>query len=1025
MRGFRRAASTLGTIGLLLVLAPALAHHGSEAVERQFTLAFPYRDLSVDDERTDKAIGELVQLAAKIKGEWGQSLLPIGTTVDRAAWNGRLLEVDITIPESASDWKLSAVDLESLSRAFTKPFQYDDSYAGVMLRGRRGAEAAYDTMQQFSPQPPPSRDEDDPLQAFERVEPLDRPVEPLPVDRNGPSVNAGRQPQGALSGVTVFVSAGHGWTAGNSAWFLQRELLNGMCEDYGNIDQINYFVQYLFNAGATVVPFRPTGWQPIEVVLDNDDPGVTFTGAWSDGSSSKYYENGVTNSGVVYKFASASAVESAVARYTPTLPKSDFYPVFCFTIHGSNRVPQKYRIKHSGGTSEVVIDHRNVGNGWIWLGDYYLEQGGDNWVEISNESSVAGAVVADAIRWGCGVGDVVRPGPGQVSGYPRDQEGQRYWAESELGNHAVGFDSGIWDLAGSDDNSDNVGTAARWAAEMNRVPAGGIQSERYKRCHIEFHSNAFDTTARGQICLITNTGSTTNQTAFATTVSNEVDADMLTIQSELENTWFDRSGPTLVGAYGAISTPNNGDEFDATLVELAFHDNVQDAQMLRSPSTRRSMARAVTQGIIRFLNSQSGSTVPLAFLPDTPRSLKVEDLGGGTARVSWAAPLADSAHGDAATGYVVYQSSNGRGFGTPIVVGNVTTVDVPGIAAGETRYFRVAATNAGGESMPTEVLAIRRPTTGSANLLVVNAFDRLRRQNNLVMTFTQPINYAGGTTERQMWRMNNSFDYIIEHAQALAALDVGFASASNEAFTSMTLAPYAQIDWIAGNESSEDKTISTTEQAALTTFLNGGGDLFVSGSDIGYDLINQSGGAAFANNTLRINYVSNDADSYDVTPTTQGIFAGMQPFDFDPGMGARYDASNPDVISARTGGRAALSYVGGAGGTAAVQYTTTTFNVVTLAFPFETISDSAVRVDVMSRVLNYLRTATGPNQFDYDGDGDIDMTDANVFFFCFQGPNTNYAAGNLCRRFDTDGDTNIDMADFLRLQTVFTGPLAP
>ena len=90
--------------------------------------------------------------------------------------------------------------------------------------------------------------------------------------------------------MTVYASAGHGWTAGTSSnWYLQRPVLWDMAEDYGNIDMLNHFVHYAFNAGATVVPFRPVGWQAIEIVLDQDDPGVTYTGSWIDSSASKYY----------------------------------------------------------------------------------------------------------------------------------------------------------------------------------------------------------------------------------------------------------------------------------------------------------------------------------------------------------------------------------------------------------------------------------------------------------------------------------------------------------------------------------------------------------------------------------------------------------------------------------------------------------------------------------------------------------------------------------------------------------------
>ena len=49
------------------------------------------------------------------------------------------------------------------------------------------------------------------------------------------------------------------------------------------------YVDYLFNAGATVVPMRPVGHQPNEVVLDNDDAGVTFSGNWQTSISGVYF----------------------------------------------------------------------------------------------------------------------------------------------------------------------------------------------------------------------------------------------------------------------------------------------------------------------------------------------------------------------------------------------------------------------------------------------------------------------------------------------------------------------------------------------------------------------------------------------------------------------------------------------------------------------------------------------------------------------------------------------------------------
>src|SRR5437773_4543918 len=105
----------------------------------------------------------------------------------------------------------------------------------------------------------------------------------------GGSAANGRQPAGALSGKIVFTHGGHGFTANTSTWNTQRGEYNEIVEDLGNQDQMTMFVNYLFNAGATVVPLRPVGHQTNEVVVDNDDPGVTYTGSWTNSTSTVFY----------------------------------------------------------------------------------------------------------------------------------------------------------------------------------------------------------------------------------------------------------------------------------------------------------------------------------------------------------------------------------------------------------------------------------------------------------------------------------------------------------------------------------------------------------------------------------------------------------------------------------------------------------------------------------------------------------------------------------------------------------------
>ena len=102
----------------------------------------------------------------------------------------------------------------------------------------------------------------------------------------------------------------------------------------------------------------------------------------------------------------------------------------------------------------MKTDHERLGKGWVWLGTFYFNAGTGGYAEISNLSNVSGVIIADAIRFGNGIGDIVRPGPGTISGYPPDEDRSRYWAESEAGNHAVGMPARIG-------NTDGVRLSAR------------------------------------------------------------------------------------------------------------------------------------------------------------------------------------------------------------------------------------------------------------------------------------------------------------------------------------------------------------------------------------------------------------------------------------------------------------------------------------------------------------------------------------------------------------------------------------
>ncbi|MEL7474425.1 MAG: hypothetical protein AAGK04_14000, partial [Planctomycetota bacterium] len=615
-------------------------------------------------------------------------------------------------------------------------------------------------------------------------------------------VAAGPRPSGALEGKIVFLHAGHGWTAdnlGSGFWFTQRPETNEIVEDLHNIDFQTFQAEALWNAGATIAPLRPIGHQPNEVVLDNDDPEVTFVGAWSDSLSPIYFgDPGDTP----YRFAGTSPTETAFARYRPTIPEQGFYPVYAWTRHGVDRVEQLYRVHHTGGATEITIDHTKVGNGLVYLGTYHFNAGTDGYVDVSNESLQVGVVIADMIRFGNGMGDIDR-GAG-VSGFPREDEAGLYWIETHAGR---GIPSSEWRSSSADDTA-TVTAPTRWAEQMNRE-ASGLATDRVFLSH---HSNAFDTTARGVIALLNGNNNpataTPNQFLLAGTLAREINNDMVALDGAFEHDWADRVTLTLDAStfeYGEINNQFINNEFDATIVERAFHDNPLDAQLMRDARVCEALARSTTQGLIKYFNAVDGSTPPV-FAPDRPTNLRAINNADGTITLNWDAPATGPGLGGGASGYRVYASTNGLGFdaGTAVnaLFGSMFTFTGLDPAQGPW-YFRVTATNQGGESRPSSVVAAT-PGSSASSVLIVDGFDRVDRFLNVRES------YLGGQIDRVRERLQNSRDYVIQHASAIADADasIAFDSASNDAIIggSVALDAYVTVVWILGEESSNNAT---------------------------------------------------------------------------------------------------------------------------------------------------------------------------------------------------------------------------
>ena len=815
-------------------------------------------------------------------------------------------------------------------------------------------------------------------------------------------VPVGTQPEGGLSGKIFYLHPGHGYENQDGTWNFQRSEVAGteMIEDLGTYDQMQFLADYIFRAGGTIVPLRPIGHQTNEIVLDNDSPGVTFHGAWSDSTSTVFY--GAAGD-LPYKYASTSATETAYARYQPTITQAGFYPVYAWTRSGSDRATdQLYEVTHSGGTTEVTVNHRRVGNGLVYLGTYYFEAGSNGYVDISNRSNDAGSVViADMIRFGNGIGE---------SGLPIEDEAGLYWI------HRMAAPPYAQGISSAEYGTSVVTAGPRYAEFMNRE-VDGVLSD---RVFISYHSNAAGTTARGVLALhnTSHGGDTPNQVLLAQTLADEINFDLVAQNAQWDPDWAHRSNRLYENPdfnYGEINNSWINNEFDATIVEVAFHDNQLDTQLMREANVRDAVGRATYQGLIKYFRSIDGNTTLATELPPPVTAVRATTNAAGSVTLNWTPPVTSAQAGGAAASYRVYASIDGYNFdgGTAVAGGATTTVTLSGYDPALTYFFKVVAVNAGGESLGSEVVAVL-PSGGPKQVLIVNGFDRLDRSQN--PREARPQADANGLVDRVRPRESNSRDYVIQVAAAIqsAAPGLHISSTSNEAVISgaVNLADYSSVVWILGEESTANRTFDATEQTKVEQFIAGGGNLFVTGAEIGWDLDNSNNGRSFYEGTLKANYVADASNSYAVSGAAGSIFQGLS-FAFDNGT-LFYNSEFADVISPQAGAQTGLNYANGAGG-AGIQAIGTggRGNVVMFGFPFETITSAANQAAVMDRVLDFFYANA-----DFNADGAVDAADYVLW---------RKTSGQTVARTtlgDANGDSQVDANDYAIWQAQFgTSPL--
>ncbi len=739
----------------------------------------------------------------------------------------------------------------------------------------------------------------------------------------------------SLRGKTIYISAGHGWQWGKdysssypAQWRTQRPAYQDFIEDHNNAEAVTqYLIRYLEQAGATVIPVRERDWASFALIADDDSGAPVYleSGSWFNGTRTGY-------AGGTYRFATTvTSTATATATWHLEVPQRGVYALYAWVYPGANRAADaRYTLATAAGPVTVTLDQRLRQPTWRYLGSFPFYAGPVT-ITLSNLSASAGqAVIADALRLGGGTFDDLNGIETSATVAPN-----KPWWEVATFYYAqrMGMAPSLWSYY-------NDVVSRPYFARWNH--AGSNEDALY----ISWHTNGYNGTARGTTTYVHN-GETYPRTAGSLELQRAVHSELIwDIRAGWDPNWIDRGlKQANLGELRMLWDSDPANRMPGILLEVAFHDNPEDAMALKDPRFNQLAARAIYQGIVHYFEQRDG--IELVELPEPPTHLQVRNASNGTLRIRWRPSPTDTVglRGDAATAYHLYVSEDGFAWSAPVLVTGTEAL-LTDLLPGDVRFVRVSAVNAGGESFPSEVAGARVGNTPP--LLIVNGYDKLNAYG--LVPEEDPV--EGFNLRMWVERMNRG-DYVVHHGLA-TPLAYAWDSASNEAVRDgdVDLNAYAIVDWVLGRESLDDNgTLDESERALLRAYLQNGGSLLISGSELAWDLGAYGRDVAFLQETLRAAYAADDAGTRLSLAATTGPFRGLGELPFD--APDEYLVDSPDVLSPLNGATIALHYSGVTSGAAATSFTAGCTHIIAMGFPFEALRPD-VRPSVMARALDFL-----------------------------------------------------------------------
>jgi len=831
-----------------------------------------------------------------------------------------------------------------------------------------------------------------------------------------------------LFGKNILLWHSHGWYYNNNEkrWMWQRARLFQTVEDVGPMSfTIPYLIPMIENAGANVFVPRERDIQLNEVIVDNDlghkesyqEKSVSDKSIWSNSlkpgfslknQTIKEGENPFSQG--TSRYTKSMINPLATASWLPVFPATGNYAVYIsYESSDSNVTDANYKVIHSGGETEFLVNQTIGGSTWIYLGTFKFDKGNEKsqGVMLTNKSKDTEKIVsADAVRFGGGMGIVEREGT--TSKRPKFVEGSRYWLQ-----YAGLPDTLTYNLNNnSDDYKDDYQSRAEYGNYLYGAPFGPNRNRDESGLGIPidlslaFHTDAGITrndTAIGTLMIYSIPGLDSQQ-VFPDGVSRLANRDLSDIvmtqlvddiRIKYDSAWTRRQ---LMNAnYSEAARPN----FPAMLLELLSHQNFYELKFELDPRFRFDVSRSIYKGMLKFLSVQYGSEYVVQPLP--PINFSAVLNLNGEVNLSWKEqvdPVEPSASADK---FILYTRIGEGGFDNGKII-ETNKIKVNDLKPGVIYSYKLTAVNNGGESFPSEILSVCWMKDDRSPILIVNGFDRISAPASFdspvfsgFLNFVDegvPDKYEIGFTGTQFnfdpnskWITDdnpghgashsdyeskiiagNTFDFSFIHGKAIKENGFSFCSVSDESVMSgnVDLTKYKIVNFIYGEEKKTSspkykdeidfEVFPVVMRDKIANYLSGGGNIFLSGSYLGTDLYSDpdSSGIRFANNILKFKFKTGHAVKTGNVFSVDNVFLPVKnTFEFNTTFNdSIYKVEAPDELGEINGSKVLLRYSEN-NFSAAIGYKNN-YGVVSLGFPFETILGEKQRSMIMKSVLNYL-----------------------------------------------------------------------